>query len=255
MVRRKFWKEGMTGDFMEPGAFMTENDSGTESTGSVVNTATFFSFPYLSFQSTKNLFQSSGGSSQHTRTLLQALYPDEPLQNRDMDLAFRRYDNSEHTDTIFVPQLWVMLIRSGDTYTIFTCSELPLRGHTGLMGVNVKFMPTKPASDQLPVYARVVDADNRQVFLDIMLMPTYSEFADLVASYFGEQFDNFFDHKDLMSESGKVISPRTWPLLLQTQGSRIINILVSLVIFDNVSCSQIFYCSLYHVRHHLYLIY
>jgi hypothetical protein len=113
-LRKVELKAFLNGMFIEPGTVIRGDDTDGTDSQSVI----FSCIPYFDIQ---NPLSNASTRSKYlfpARTLMQSFYPDEPVQERDKQQAYRKFENGQKGGLIHVPTLWMMNIGS---HAVVTC--------------------------------------------------------------------------------------------------------------------------------------
>ncbi|KAH7067380.1 hypothetical protein BKA63DRAFT_116960 [Paraphoma chrysanthemicola] len=94
------------GLFIEPGTVLRADEKCQHDPQSVI----FKCIPYLDLQPTVQESSKSAARPYPARTLMQSLYPDERVQERDAEQAYRAFGPENSKNLIYVPNLWVIII-------------------------------------------------------------------------------------------------------------------------------------------------
>jgi hypothetical protein len=135
----------------------------------------FLCFPYLSLQSPATLYDIHKQQFHVTKTLLQARFPLETIQDRDHEQIIRKTDHLTKVKILHVPLLWTLILSSGTvTNAVSQYSLKPLTLATGTLlfsspesfeatiGDNLKFerLSTNPPDGRrAEIVIRAVDPD------------------------------------------------------------------------------------------------
>ncbi|KAH3913065.1 hypothetical protein HBH56_111250 [Parastagonospora nodorum] len=119
-IERHKVKAFLDGFFIEPGTVLRTIEKCQPDPQAVI----FSCIPYLELEQPHvPLLQKSGDRLFPPRTLMQAMYPYEPVRDRDSEQAYRKLGNGRGSDLVYVPNLWMVNIGTG---IVVTCGHRPL---------------------------------------------------------------------------------------------------------------------------------
>lgn len=113
-------KAFLDGFFIEPGTVLRTIEKCQPDPQAVI----FSCIPYLELQQPNQSPPHRPGDGLFPpRTLMQAMYPYEPVRDRDSEQAYRKLGNDRGNDLVYVPNLWMLNIGTG---LVVTCGHRPL---------------------------------------------------------------------------------------------------------------------------------
>ena len=128
-VEKEKLKVFLGGVFVEPGTVLRVDENCVPDPSSVV----FSCVPFFDLQTSSTKKSTAGQTLRApSRSLMQSYYPYEPVEERDFEQAYRKFDNEKRGALIHVPNLWMINIGPD---IVATCSHQSL--HEGF-GQSIK---------------------------------------------------------------------------------------------------------------------
>lgn len=113
-------KAFVDGFFVEPGTVLRAVEKCQPDPQAVI----FSCIPYLELQqSPRRPLPKKSERLFPPRTLMQAMYPYEPVRDRDSEQAYKKLGDSQNENLVYVPNLWMLNI---GTEIVVTCGHKPL---------------------------------------------------------------------------------------------------------------------------------
>ncbi|KAF2649273.1 hypothetical protein K491DRAFT_735215, partial [Lophiostoma macrostomum CBS 122681] len=134
----------LDGMFIEPGTVLRGDEISQKDPESVI----FSCVPFLEAQAPVKLSSGKVDRYHPPRSLMQSYYPYEPVRERDMEQAFKKFKTGASNRIIHVPSIWVLNI---DRYAVVTCGYHSLtsdfvKSITVVPEDSKMLNPTSPAS-------------------------------------------------------------------------------------------------------------
>ena len=106
-IERHKVKAFLDGLYIEPGTVLRADERCQPDPQAVI----FSCIPYFDLQPlAKKLSMGLKEQNFPPRTLMQSLYPYEPVRERDSEQAYRKFGNDRSTHLVYVPNIWIMNI-------------------------------------------------------------------------------------------------------------------------------------------------
>jgi len=112
LVRSKFDRSFVHGHYIEPGSVLRCDGTDRGRAYNLDPHVTFFCLPYLAVCP---LIISSNNQLHPPRTVMQFSYDHESTRNHDSQQTFRQFPKVQSSDYLQVFQLWMVLIKSGNS--------------------------------------------------------------------------------------------------------------------------------------------
>ncbi|PVI02967.1 hypothetical protein DM02DRAFT_521838 [Periconia macrospinosa] len=111
-------KTYLNGMFVEPGTVLRADESDESSNQNDLQSVIFSCVPYFDISNTSDPPPGLVDLVYPARTLMEAYYPNKPVQDRDDEQAFRKFGNKRNAGLVHVPSLWMVNIGS---QAVVTC--------------------------------------------------------------------------------------------------------------------------------------
>lgn len=218
-------KAFLDGMFIEPGTVLRVDEQGQSEPQSVV----FSCIPYFDLQPpTKKLSTGLGDRLFPPRTLMQSYYPYEPVRDRDVEQAYRKFGNDRTKNLVQVPNLWMMNI---GTDIVVTCGHRALTQEMvksiAIMQEDLKKIGTKSTENSLTTI-RLTDRNGQTFLLSLQECRSYfqmqqriREFKSCTRTY---SSGRALDLENLALDGKGVITPEAWGAIIQKTDSLFIDI-------------------------------
>lgn len=106
-VEKERLKISLNGAYIEPGTVRRVDEKNKPDPNSVI----FSCIPYFELQTPETISSAVGHSrGASPQTLMQSYYPYEPVQERDAEQAYRKFNSERNQTLVHVPNLWIMKI-------------------------------------------------------------------------------------------------------------------------------------------------
>lgn len=156
-VEKEKLKVFLGGVFVEPGTVLRVDENCVTDPSSVI----FSCVPYFDLQTASTKKSTTGQTLRApSRSLMQSYYPYEPVEERDFEQAYRKFDNEKRGALVYVPNLWMVNIGSD---IVATCSHQSLHEGFG-QSINLRTIDSDYKKDgSLGRDIRLTDWDGRQM--------------------------------------------------------------------------------------------
>jgi hypothetical protein len=156
-VEKEKLKVFLGGVFVEPGTVLRVDENCVPDPSSVI----FSCVPYFDLQNSSTKKSTAGQTLRApSRSLMQSYYPYEPVEERDSEQAYRKFDNEKRGALIHVPNLWMINIGSD---IVATCSHQSLHEGFG-QSIKLRTIDNDYTKDGiLGRDIRLTDGDGRQM--------------------------------------------------------------------------------------------
>ncbi|KAH7083861.1 hypothetical protein FB567DRAFT_473861 [Paraphoma chrysanthemicola] len=220
------------GLFIEPGTVLRADEKCQPDPQSVI----FMCIPYLDLQPSVQELSKSAARSFPARTLMQSLYPDERVQERDAEQAYRTFGPENSKNLIYVPNLWVIII---GTTTVVTHGHKDLGEemvnsiqvvHENLTQLAKADITTDTITD-----IRLTDLDGRIHLYPLTSCRSYLQLEQKIFESTRRPYERFVlpdNDRPILplawksSDGQRLIRPNDWPIILKRTDLVFIDILL-----------------------------
>ncbi|KAG9197511.1 hypothetical protein G6514_001505 [Epicoccum nigrum] len=226
-VEKEKLKVFIGGVFVEPGTVLRVDENCVPDPSSVI----FSCVPYFDLQ-TSSMKKLTAGQALRapSRSLMQSYYPFEPVDERDSEQAYRKFDNEKRGALVYVPNLWVMNIGSD---IVATCSHQSLHEGFG-QSIKLRNVDSDYTKDGLLGRdIRLTDWDGRQMIYNAAECRSFFQLEQKIKEMRREHHrsDSFRDARRLdltwKIRDGKVkVTPGLWAGILCQRDSFYIDVIL-----------------------------
>lgn len=211
-------KTYLDGLFIEPGTVLRVDETHQQDPQSVI----FSCVPYYDLdQMEKKPPSGQGDRLFRLRTLMQTFYPYEPVRERDVEQAYRRFGNDRSRRLVHVPNMWIMNIGPN---IVLTCSRNALAREmiNSIELVNDDLSRLRISQDlaEDPITTvRVRDWDGRISIFSLQECRTYFHLEQKMRSLKGSSQDptivKTLQLKWKAEDGEKAVTPLSWSSMLK----------------------------------------
>ncbi|KAL6863564.1 hypothetical protein J3F83DRAFT_744819 [Trichoderma novae-zelandiae] len=204
-VEGTFLRQSEHGAYVEPGSalrFVGHRHQLHDSYSIVVtDPVVFVAFPFVELASSKNHHGSDERDEYHPRTLLQNLYGFDVVTSRGKQQVIHKMSvGSQSSDTLYVNQLWCLLIGSDILITMSGRPEDDLLGET---------IEKRTDYFRQPLRIEIVDRHGSQYSMTISLKTTWVDFFRHVMFTVHGNLTQIMDY-ELVDESNDTVTAERW---------------------------------------------
>ncbi|CAI6340864.1 unnamed protein product [Periconia digitata] len=220
--RLKAYVDGM---FVEPGTTLRADDSDHNDPQSVI----FSCIPYFELQKSLPTASARSDNLHPSRTLMQAYYPYEPVQDRDNEQAFRKFGNTRSGSLVHIPSMWMMNIGS---HAVVTCGYRPLAVE---FVKSIEVMPEDPKLLSMDMHEnkltaiRLTEWSNRVLIYQRDECRTYFEMERKLRElkFSSGNAENSIQLLTNTQKGPRRITPLVWPYLITQKNVIFIDVFVT----------------------------
>ncbi|KAH6642330.1 hypothetical protein C7974DRAFT_420630 [Boeremia exigua] len=211
-VEKEKLKAFLDGMFIEPGTVLRGDESDQSDPESVI----FSCLPYFDLQiPAKKAPNANQGNRFSSRTLMQSYYPYEPVQDRDVEQAYRKFGNEHRDALVHVPNLWTVNIGSK---IVATCSHEAL-SHGFVQSIKlIAIDGDRAKNDSRSRNIRLTDWNGRKLLYTVKECATYiqmeQKLRELRWCSTGSNQDRSLKLTWQLRDSQVRVTPRLWASIL-----------------------------------------
>ncbi|KAH8802972.1 hypothetical protein F5884DRAFT_903578 [Xylogone sp. PMI_703] len=183
-------------------------------------TCTFVCFPYFSLQNSPPLSSTKITHTHAARGLLQTLYYLESTKIRDLEQVVRKLRPPRGDETIYVSQMWAIVLGS-DTLITYSAATLGM-----MRGDKIQIMKPITTIRTGPSTFRVTDPFERLFFFSLDQCKTWFELTNIIHDQCLHSYGYSIDECDLFLKDDQKLKAPSWSKAIEAAKSPIVDIFV-----------------------------